>query len=93
LTAGTGFEGLDPQVVTEPATEQQQADALRFAKASVDHLRAQADIATEQAASLKAREKTVIAAHKAKTAEAAHIAKAAREELAAAEARLAELEG
>ena len=90
MSAAAGFEGLDASTTS---TEQQQADALRFARTSVDHLREQAALAAGQLAALKTREKEIVAQHKAKTAEAKKMADTAAEELAAAEARLAELEG
>lgn len=92
MSVVAGFESLDPDVTVADASPDPQAE-LRFARAAVAHLTEQQTIAADRLAAMKAREKEVIATHKAKTAEALKMARDLAEELAAAEAHLADLEG
>lgn len=88
MTGTAGFNSLDAT-----ATGASRDDELRFARASVAHLRRQADLLAGQAAAVAEKSAQVIAAHEGKTAEAQAIADRAAADLTAAETVLAELEG
>lgn len=88
MTGTAGFDSLDAT-----ATGASRDDELRFARASVAHLRGQARILAAQADAVTAKAAEVIGHHQGKTAEAQAIADRAASDLAAAETALAELEG